>query len=100
MVRSTVRRLDRLNPPPGRRRRSRTLTDVSAPDGFHYEVRKSGDVVVFHHGRQATVLRGRRAVDFLGEVDDDPQEVMARVTGNYKRGNERQARNHPRNRGR
>jgi len=73
---------------------------VPAPDGFHYEERKSGDVVVFHHGRQATVLRGRRASDFLDEVDDDPQEVMARVTGNYKRGNERQARNHPRNRGR
>ncbi len=27
----------------------------------------------------------------------DPQEVMARLTGNYKRGNERTARNHPRN---
>ena len=77
---------------------------MPAPDGFRYEERKSGDVVVFHHGRQATVLRGRRAIDFLDEVeggvDGDPQEVMARVTGNYKRGNERQARQHPRNRGR
>ena len=37
---------------------------------------------------------------FLNEVDDrDPQELMARLTGNYRRGNERQARNHPRNRG-
>jgi hypothetical protein len=27
----------------------------------------------------------------------DPQLVMARWTGNYKRGNERTARDHPRN---
>ena len=30
----------------------------------------------------------------------DPQELMARLTGNYRRGNERQARQHPRNRSR
>lgn len=29
---------------------------------------------------------------------DDEQQLMARVTGNYKRGNERVAREHPRNR--
>ena len=35
---------------------------------------------------------------FLAEVDEgDPQEVMARWTGNYRRGNERTAKNHPRN---
>ncbi|MEU9794955.1 hypothetical protein AB0E27_30905 [Streptomyces sparsogenes] len=28
----------------------------------------------------------------------DPQEVMARWTGDYRRGNERTARDHPRNR--
>ncbi|EFP58052.1 hypothetical protein HMPREF0321_2359 [Dermacoccus sp. Ellin185] len=32
--------------------------------------------------------------------DGDAQEIMARLTGNYRRGNERQARNHPRNKGR
>jgi hypothetical protein len=35
----------------------------------------------------------------LDEVTEgDPQQVMARVTGNYKRGNERTAGNNPRNR--
>jgi hypothetical protein len=35
----------------------------------------------------------------LDEVTEgDPQRVMARVTGNYKRGNERTAGNNPRNR--
>lgn len=68
--------------------------------GFTYEV--VGDtVVISHHGRRATVLRGRRAEQFLHDVeDDDAQELMARLTGNYRRGNERQAREHPRNRGR
>jgi hypothetical protein len=41
-----------------------------------------------------------RAAQFLAEVDDDPQGVMARWTGNYRRGNERTARHHSRNRGR
>ena len=35
----------------------------------------------------------------LVEVEDeDPQELMARITGNYRRGNERVASQHPRNR--
>ena len=70
------------------------------PEGFDYETR-GGEVVITHHGRRATVLRGAAAARFLADVeDDDPQELMARVTGNYKHGNERQARDHPRNRGR
>jgi hypothetical protein len=70
------------------------------PEGFEFEARE-GEVVVTHHGRRATVLRGARAQEFLEDVErGDPQELMARVTGNYRRGNERQARQHPRNRGR
>ena len=71
------------------------------PNGFAYDVRREGDVMISHHGRQATVLRGPRAQEFLAEVEGgDPQQVMARWTGNYKRGNERTARAHPRNLGR
>ena len=72
---------------------------MPAPHGFHYEERVNGTVYISHRGRQATTLRGSRAQEFLAEVaEGDPQEVMARWTGNYKRGNERTARNHPRNR--
>ena len=69
-------------------------------EGFDYDQHRDGSVVITHHGRRATVLRGPRAMEFLDEVDADPQAVMARWTGNYKRGNERTARNHPRNRAR
>lgn len=73
----------------------------NAPEGFDYSLRKDGTVVITHNGQQAGLLRGRRAADFLSDVEaGDDQELMARVTGNYKHGNERTARNHPRNRGR
>lgn len=68
--------------------------------GFVFEV-VGASVVITHGGRRATTLRGDRARQFLEQVEDsDGQELMARVTGNYKRGNERQARHHPRNRNR
>ncbi|WP_424982189.1 hypothetical protein [Maritalea sp. S77] len=70
--------------------------------GFDFQTRKGGDVQILHHGRLATTLRGQRATDFLADMDDcdfdEQQQIMARLTGNYKRGNERVAKNHPRNR--
>ena len=73
---------------------------MPGPEGFDYETR-GGEVVISHHGRRATVLRGTAAARFLADVEDasgdDEQELMARVTGNYRRGNERTAKNHPRN---
>ena len=69
------------------------------PEGFAYEQR-GDDVVITHHGRRATTLRGDRAIAFLTDVqNEDAQDLMARLTGNYRRGNERVARRHPRNAG-
>jgi len=62
---------------------------MADPQGFAYQVRKNGDVAITHHGRAATTLRGKSAQRFLRSIESqNPQEVMARVTGNYKRGNE------------
>ncbi len=70
---------------------------VGRPEGFSYEQR-GREVVISHHGRRATTLRGESATDFLTDVErGDAQELMARLTGNYRRGNERDARRHPRN---
>ncbi|MFJ6659969.1 hypothetical protein ACIQNG_27000 [Streptomyces sp. NPDC091377] len=69
------------------------------PEGFAYVEQSDGSVTITHHGRPAGTLRGDRAERFLAEVQGaDPQLVMARWTGNYRRGNERTARDHPRNR--
>lgn len=69
--------------------------------GFSYRVRKNHDVEVLHRGRLASTLRGSEASDFLQEAEGgdaaEVQQIMARVTGNYKRGNERLAGQHPRN---
>ncbi len=71
---------------------------MSDPAGFEYRTHSNGDVLIVHRGRPATTLRGAAAARFLDDVeDDDPQELMARVTGNYRHGNERTAKQHPRN---
>ncbi|WP_405618640.1 hypothetical protein OG292_29645 [Streptomyces sp. NBC_01511] len=71
------------------------------PRGFSYERHTDGSVVITHQGRVASTLRGARADKFLTQVESgDAQLVMARWTGSYKFGNERAARDHPRNQGR
>lgn len=68
------------------------------PNGFKYTIAENGDVTISHHGRSAATLRGSSARKFRDDLEAaDPQELMARLTGNYKRGNERTAKNHPRN---
>jgi hypothetical protein len=75
--------------------------DANADLGFDFEVRQSGEVAIFHRHRLAAILRGQAAQQFVvqaNELSDAAlQQVMARVTGNYKRGNERTAADHPRN---
>ena len=70
--------------------------------GFTFQVSTQGGVRVHRQGRLAATLRGDRAREFLARIEGlDPaarQRLMARVTGNYKRGNERTAESHPRNR--
>ena len=70
--------------------------------GFTFRTRKSGEVQILHRGTLAETLRGASATDFLADVSEcaasDAQQLMARVTGNYKHGNERLAASHPRNR--
>ncbi len=65
------------------------------PEGFTYRERKSGAIEVLHFGQLAAVLRGPLAAKFraraAGASDLERQHLMARVTGNYKRGNERNA---------
>jgi hypothetical protein len=48
------------------------------------------------NGRLAATLRKSAALKFLADVDrGDPQHVMARVAGDYRRGNERSVNHRP-----
>ena len=71
--------------------------------GFTYRRQRSGEVEILHLARRASTLRGRDALEFLSEVESsstsEVQQLMARITGNYKHGNEREASQHPRHRG-
>lgn len=69
--------------------------------GFTY-IKQHNEYHIFHHAKKATVLCGIKALEFQDELTilgiHEQQQLMARLTGNYKRGNERKAKNHPRNR--
>jgi hypothetical protein len=69
--------------------------------GFSYHVTKNGSVLISREGKLTTTLRGPKALAFINKMktlsSTGQQEWMARLTGNYKRGNERVSKNHPRN---
>ena len=57
---------------------------------FAYQASKDDTVRISWNGRVVTTLRGDEALRFLDEVEaGDEQLVMAKATGNFKRGNER-----------
>ena len=68
--------------------------------GYSYRRDKEGQVRILRNGKPVTTLRGKSAVKFLNAVKqgsfDSDQQLMARVTGNYKHGNERAAKRHKR----
>ena len=69
--------------------------DPLADEPFAWAARGDGTVIITYHTAPVTALRGQRAARFLARVDgvDAPtaQQLMARATGNFKRGNERRA---------
>jgi hypothetical protein len=54
---------------------------------------RGDEIEISHQGKPVTVLRGAAAARFATRIAGlDPaaaQQLMARVTGNFKRGNER-----------
>jgi hypothetical protein len=60
---------------------------------FAYRSTKDGRVLISWQGRPVVTLAGSRAQTFLARADglegEELQLQLARVTGNFKRGNER-----------
>jgi len=64
---------------------------------FSYRTSKDGTVFIAWLGRQVVVLKGAAADKFLARIalagdEEEAQLVMAKATGNFKRGNERSTR--------
>lgn len=60
---------------------------------FSYRKGKDGKVALSWENRQVKLIKGRVAETFLAAVAaadrDEAQRLMAKLTGNFKRGNER-----------
>ncbi|WP_231580864.1 MULTISPECIES: hypothetical protein [unclassified Leucobacter] len=63
-----------------------------ADDPFDYRVTKSGEVRITRGGHVVTVLGGAAGERLAARLGVDPvqdQLLLAKATGNYRRGNER-----------
>jgi len=60
---------------------------------FTYRKIKEDKVFIYWYGKQVTTLKGQEAQKFINKIrrlnDQEAQLVMAKITGNFKRGNER-----------
>lgn len=61
---------------------------------FNFRVTKDNTVFLDYYGRQVKILKGKEAEKFLkrmkvAENSTEAQLIMAKITGNFKRGNER-----------
>jgi hypothetical protein len=61
---------------------------------FRYAITKTNTVFIDYEGKQIKVLKGKEAEKFLKRVnaadsEKELQLIMAKITGNFKRGNER-----------
>lgn len=61
--------------------------------GFSFLTTKNESVFIYHDSKKVTTLRGSKALSFISKLDflssEQQQQYMARLTGNYKHGNEK-----------
>ena len=60
---------------------------------FTYRITKDKKVFISYEGKQVTALSGTKAEKFINDISGvdgkDAQLIMAKITGNFKRGNEK-----------
>ena len=60
---------------------------------FTCRITKDKKVFISYEGRQVTTLNGKKAAEFITKIGDandkEAQLIMAKATGNFKRGNEK-----------
>lgn len=66
---------------------------------FDYQVTKKGSVFISYEGKQIKIINGKEAEKLISRLEtagDNTMEVqmhLAKVTGNFKRGNEKTGKN-------
>lgn len=60
---------------------------------FSYKVSKDNKVFIYWYEKQVTILKGKESDKFLARIcnadSKEAQLIMAKVTGNFKHGNEK-----------
>lgn len=61
---------------------------------FSYKVTKNNTILIYYHGKQVKLLKGKDAEKILEKINNAEgiqavQLILAKITGNFKRGNER-----------
>lgn len=66
--------------------------DKLKEEPFSYRVSKDKKVFLIWHEKQVMILKGKESEKFLGKIEKadklEAQLIMAKVTGNFKHGNE------------
>lgn len=63
-------------------------------EAFDYRVSKDDKVFITYYGKEVMILTGKNSAKFLARINkaetvEDEQMIMAKITGNFKRGNEK-----------
>lgn len=61
---------------------------------FSYQITKDNTVFIEFQGKRVKILKGKEAEKFLERIENaedekEEQLILAKITGNFKRGNER-----------
>ncbi|SFC29689.1 hypothetical protein SAMN04488168_103156 [Bacillus sp. 491mf] len=66
---------------------------------FAYQITKKGTVIIYYGGKQIKIVKDREAERLIAKIkegDDNitaVQLLLAKITGNFKRGNEKLGKN-------
>jgi hypothetical protein len=64
-----------------------------AEEPFDYDITKDNRVLLYWQGKLIKTLAGKQAQKFISQIEglngQEAQLILAKVTGNFKRGNEK-----------
>ncbi len=64
---------------------------------FSFQITKDKKVRIFYKNNEVKIISGKSAINFISKIEIFPikeqQLMMAKITGNFKHGNERESKN-------
>ncbi|MDQ1144067.1 hypothetical protein QE429_000894 [Bacillus sp. SORGH_AS 510] len=66
---------------------------------FSYKITKKGTVIIYFENKQIKIIKDKEAERLITKINEaegnitEVQLLLAKITGNFKRGNEKESRN-------